>query len=334
MTGRRLRIGKVPPATLLKRVYPFLGRRTTSLLMGPGVGRDSAAIRYGNKVLVFSTDPITGTATGIGERSVVINANDIATAGARPLWYLCTILLPPGTGEAALERVMTGIDRAARTLGITVVGGHTEVTAGLTRPIIAGFMVGESRAKRVLSSEGGREGDLVLLTKTAGLEGTSIIVSDYGERLRKLPAKTLGRARSYSKQMSVVSEALRAARVRGVHAMHDPTEGGVLNGLWELAEASRLGVEAWADRIPIAPETRLICSRLRLDPLKLMSSGSLLIAVQPSAAGRVVRVLGKTRVQVSTVGRLVFRERGRYVVRRGRRLELKAVPTDELYRLA
>jgi hydrogenase maturation factor len=334
LTVGRLRIGKVPPQTLLKSVYPFLGRKSRSLLIGPGIGRDSAAIRYGDKVLVFSTDPITGTATGIGEHSLIINANDVATAGARPVWYLCAILLPPGTVEPALRSLMADIDRAARTLGITVVGGHTEITPGLTRPIIAGFMVGESRAMKVLSSEGGMDGDLVLLTRTAGLEGTSIIASDYAERLKKLPTKTLKRARSFSSQMSVVNEALGVARVRGVHAMHDPTEGGVLNGLWELAEASGLGIEAWADKVPIAPETMQICTRLRLDPLRLMSSGSLLIALESSALGRAVRVLGKGRVRVSTVGRLVSRKRGRYVVRKGRRLELKAVPRDELYRLA
>ncbi len=242
LTVGRLRIGKVPPQTLLKSVYPFLGRKSRSLLIGPGIGRDSAAIRYGDKVLVFSTDPITGTATGIGEHSLIINANDVATAGARPVWYLCAILLPPGTVEPALRSLMADIDRAARTLGVTVVGGHTEITPGLTRPIIAGFMVGESRARKVLSSEGGMDGDLVLLTRTAGLEGTSIIASDYAERLKNLPAKTLKRARSFSSQMSVVNEALGVARVRGVHAMHDPTEGGVLNGLWELAEASGLGI--------------------------------------------------------------------------------------------
>lgn len=304
------------------------------MLVRPGIGRDAAIIKYRGRVLVFSTDPITGTPTHIGAHSVIINANDVATTGAKPTWYLCTLLLPPGTRESSLRQVMMEIDQAARGLGIAVVGGHTEVTWGLSRPVIAGFMVGESTKDRVLSVEGGREGDTILLTRTAGLEGTAILASDYPERLKKIPERTLEKARGFSNRISVVGEALRVARVAGVHALHDPTEGGVLNGLWELATASRLGIEAWADRIPVAPETRVVCSRLRLDPLKLMSSGSLLIAVQPSAVNRVARVLGKSRVLVSGVGRLVSRERGRYVVRGGRRLRLKAVPRDELYRLA
>ena len=211
---QRFKVGKVPPSTLLRAVYPFLGRKSGSLLIGPGIGRDAAAIRYGNKVLVFSTDPITGTATHIGRHSVHINANDIATVGARPIWYLCTILLPPDADEISLRQIMVDVDNAAKGLGIAVVGGHTEVTPGLTRPIISGFMIGETTKQGLLSSEGGREGDKVLLTKTAGLEGTAILATDYGNKLKDLEPKTLDRARKFSEQISVVKEALTAASVK------------------------------------------------------------------------------------------------------------------------
>lgn len=331
---QRFKVGKVPPSTLLRAVYPFLGRKSRSLLIGPGIGRDAAAIKYGNKVLVFSTDPITGTATHIGRHSVHINANDIATAGARPKWYLCTILLSPDADEISLRHIMADADNAAKGLGIAVVGGHTEVTPGLTRPIIAGFMIGETTKQRLLSSEGGREGDKVLLTKTAGLEGTAILASDYRNKLRDLEPKTLDRARKFSEQISVVKEALTAARVKGVHAMHDPTEGGVLNGLWELAEASNLGIEVDADRIPVAPETGRVCRVLGLDPLRLMSSGSLLVAVDSAKAETVARALKRIPVRVSEVGRLTSVSKGRYVARGPRRLRLEAAPTDELYKLA
>ncbi|HEY5620283.1 MAG TPA: AIR synthase family protein [Candidatus Bathyarchaeia archaeon] len=331
---QRFKVGKVPPSTLLRAVYPYLGRKSRSLLIGPGIGRDAAAIRYGNKVLVFSTDPITGTATHIGRHSVHINANDIATVGARPIWYLCTILLPPDADEISLRQIMVDVDNAAKGLGIAVVGGHTEVTPGLTRPIIAGFMIGETTKQGLLSSEGGREGDKVLLTKTAGLEGTAILATDYGNKLKDLEPKTLDRARKFSEQISVVKEALTAARVRGVHAMHDPTEGGVLNGLWELAKASNLGIEVDADRIPVAPETGRVCRVLGLDPLRLMSSGSLLVAADPAKAETVARALKRIPVRVSEVGRLMSASKGRYVARGPRRLKLEAVPTDELYKLA
>jgi len=331
---QRFKVGKVPPSTLLRAVYPYLGRKSRSLLIGPGIGRDAAAIRYGNKVLVFSTDPITGTATHIGRHSVHINANDIATVGARPIWYLCTILLPPDADEISLRQIMVDVDNAAKGLGIAVVGGHTEVTPGLTRPIIAGFMIGETTKQGLLSSEGGREGDKVLLTKTAGLEGTAILATDYGNKLKDLEPKTLDRARKFSEQISVVKEALTAARVKGVHAMHDPTEGGVLNGLWELAKASNLGIEVDADRIPVASETGRVCRVLGLDPLRLMSSGSLLVAADPAKAETVARALKRIPVRVSEVGRLMSASKGRYVARGLKRLRLEAVPTDELYKLA
>ena len=330
----RFQVGKVPPFALQRAVYPYLGRKSRSLLVGPGIGRDAAAIRYGRKVLVFSADPITGTTTHIGSHSVHINANDIATTGARPTWYLCTILLPPGTNEESLRRIMEDMDRAAKGLGIALVGGHTEVTRGLVRPIIAGFMVGETDQDHLLSADGGHEGDTVLLTKTAGLEGTAIIASDHADRLRNLDAETLQRARSFSEQISILKEALRTARIRGVHAMHDPTEGGVLNGLWELAEASNMGIEIYGDKIPVALETKAVCSALGLDPLKLMSSGSLLVAVDSSRVEAVARALNRLPVRVSEVGRLLPADKGRYLVRGSRRQRLESVPRDELYKLA
>ena len=273
-------VGKIPPASLLRSVFPFLGKNDSRILVKAGIGRDAAVMRHENKVLVFSADPVTGTTTHIGTHSVIVNANDIATSGARPIWYLCTVLLPSGTKESYLRSVMVEIHEASLALGVAVIGGHTEVTPGLARPMIAGFMIGEARPGRALSASDGRRGDLVLLTKTAGIEGTAILASDYSVKLRGLRPSTLERARTFSKQISVVKEALAIVGVKGVHAMHDPTEGGVLNGLWELAEASNLGIDAWADKAGVALETDQICSVLGLDPLKLMSSGSLLVAVQ------------------------------------------------------
>jgi len=233
-------IGKVPPDALLRSVFPFLGMRGRGVIIRTGIGRDAAVIGRGTRVLVFSTDPITGTTAHIGAHSVVINANDIATTGAKPIWYLCTLLLPPGSNEALLRRIMMEIDEASRELEIEVIGGHTEITAGLTRPIIAGFMVGEESAGKVLSANAGRAGDSILLTKTSGIEGTAILASDYEERLHLQPSR-LGQAKRLSKRISVVKEALAIAKIPGVHAMHDPTDGGVLNGLCEIAESSRLG---------------------------------------------------------------------------------------------
>ncbi|TMI40114.1 AIR synthase, partial [Candidatus Bathyarchaeota archaeon] len=118
------------------------------------------------------------------------------------------------------------------------------------------------------------------------------------------------------------------------HALHDPTEGGVVNGLWELAEASGLGIEVWADRIPVATETLEICSELHLDPLKLMSSGCLLATVAPNSIGSVMKALRNRGVRVSEVGRVKSRAKGRFLLKEAKKLDLVAVPQDELYRLS
>src|SRR5713101_7589040 len=145
------RIGKIPPDSMVRAVYSHGGKRTSRLVLGPGIGRDTAVVRLGKKLVVLTADPVTGATKQIGEHSVHINANYIAATGAKPVWYMCTLLLPPGTSEKALARIMSGIDRASRSLGVSIAGGHTEVTRGLDRPIIAGFMIGGIEG-RVLSS--------------------------------------------------------------------------------------------------------------------------------------------------------------------------------------
>src|SRR2546428_10491519 len=248
------RIGKIPPDSMVRAVYSHGGKWNPGLILGPGIGRDTAVVRLGKKLVVLTADPVTGTTKQIGEHSVHISANDIAATGAKPVWYMCTVLLPPSTSERTLARIMSGIDQVSRSLGITVAGGHTEVTRGLDRPLIAGFMIGEIGG-RVLSSANMRVGDWILMTKTAGIEGTAILASEYSERLKRIKPAMVRNAQSLAKQISIVDEAMSISKVAGVHTLHDPTEGGVLNGLWELAEASGLGIEVWADRIPLAKET-------------------------------------------------------------------------------
>jgi len=342
---------------MVRAVYSHGGKWNPGLVLGPGIGRDTAVVRLGKKLVVLTADPVTGTTKHIGEHSVHINANDIAATGAKPVWYVCTLLLPPGTSEKALARIMSGIDQASRSLGITVAGGHTEVTRGLDRPLIAGFMVGEIGGK-VLSSANMRIGDWILMTKTAGIEGTAILASEYLTRLTGMKRETIRKAQSLVKHISIVEEAMGISKIAGVHALHDPTEGGVLNGLWELAEASGLGIEVWAteggvlnglwelaeasglgievwaNRIPLATETSKICSELHLDPLKLMSSGCLLVAVGPNSAGRVMKSLRNRGIKVSEVGRVRPRAKGRFLLKEGKKLDLVAVPQDELYRLS
>jgi len=332
MPGRSFRIGKIPPEALSKIVFSHLGNPNPRMLLGPGVGRDFAALKY-DRLFILTTDPVTGTSRQIGQHSVHINANDIAVAGAKPVWYMCTILLPFGTKKRELSEIMKGIDTVCHMLGITVVRGHTEITRGLDRPIIVGFMIGE-RKGRLLKSEDVRIGDRIVMTKTAGIEATAILASDFADRLKKMPDGLLSKARRNSNQIGILREALAISNVPGLRVMHDPTEGGVLNACWELAASANLGVEIWGDKIPIAPETREICSSLGLDPLKIMSSGCLLAVVSPRDEDRVVKTLQRLPVRVSTIGTMRSRRSGRRYSLKGESLELRAVPQDELYSLA
>ena len=267
--------------------------------------------------------------------AIHVNANDIAVAGATPILFLCTVMVPPGTRESELRGIMMEVDREARKLGIAVVGGHTEATPDLKRPIIAGFMVGESKNGTYLTAEGGREADRLLMTKTAGIEGTAVLAADHKGLLKRkgVDERTISRALRFYNQISVVHEASIASRVTGVRAMHDPTEGGILNGLWELAEASGRGVMVEADKIPIASETQTISNALELDPLKLLGSGSLVIAVAPPRKAMLLEKLNHNGIRATEIGRLMRKDKGRLVNRDGRTRALTAVYRDELHKI-
>lgn len=327
--------GKIPPTVLIRSVYPFLGKKSKRVLLGPGIGRDAAIVHLDKRILVFSTDPITGASRHIGAHAVHVNANDIAVAGAVPLWFLCTTLVPPGTTETVLRGIMREVDKEARKLGISVIGGHTEATPELKHPVIAGFMVGESKSGAYLTAAGAHEGDALLMTKTAGIEGTAVLAADHSTLLKQkgVDNRTIRRALRLSSSISVVKEALIASKTKVVTAMHDPTEGGVLNGLWELAEASGKGIFVESEKIPIASETRTISAALNLDPLKLLSSGSLVLTVAPLRKAAVQDRLNRNGIRVAEIGRLTGRDKGRYLLRRGRETKLMAVYRDELYQI-
>ncbi len=319
---------------MMRTIYSGLLNNGSQVVVGPGVGWDSAVVRSSSDKLVLTSDPITGTTGHVGRHSVEINANDIATTGARPKWFLCTILLPIGAREDSLKEIAGDMRKACRRLGVSLVGGHTEVTPRVDRPILSGFMVGEASG-RILNTGSGRLGDRVLMTKTAGLEGAQILATDRRSTLRRegVSDTVLKSASDFRRQISIVEEALLSAKIQEVHAMHDPTEGGVLNGLWELAEASGVGIELWADKIPVAPSTRAICFAERLDPLRLMSSGALLLAVQPSKCPTVRKMLSDHGIESTEVGVLTRKDEGRFFIKREKKEALTAVSRDELYRI-
>lgn len=320
--------GKVSADLLQRVVYPHLGRRP-DVLVHARLGEDCAVIDFGEWVAVLTTDPITGAARHLGQYAVHVACNDLATSGAEPVALLMTLLLKEGTTEPELEGLIREAGETARRLGVEIVGGHTEVTPGIDHTIAVMTAFGRARKGQVISAAGARPGDRVLLTKSAGVEGTAILASDLAARLKgRVDDAVLERARLFVDRISVVPEGLAAARA-GATAMHDVTEGGVLGGAWELAEAAGIGIEIRADAIPLAPETAAICRVLDIDPLRLIGSGAMLIATR--VPERTLDALKQAGITATEIGVMARQER--VVVHGSRRQPLTPPQGDELWRV-
>jgi len=332
---RFFRTGKIPSNVLVRNVFSYKGKKDPSVLLASSIGEDAALVSLGDNVLVLKTDPVTGTASDIGWLAVHINANDIACRGARPRWFLCDLLLPEKSDIALLDGIMRQVDRAAKEIGVAVVGGHTEVTPGLRRPIVVGCMIGITRKKQFVTSNGAQPGDAIIMTKSVGIEGTSILATDFARKLRsRSDPRLVTKAKSLRRLISVVDDAMIAISAGGVRAMHDPTEGGLLQGIWELAEASKVGFHIHEYNIDIRPETRRICSMLGVNPLRLMSSGCLLIAADRRRSDLILRRLKKKGIHGDIIGTFTTRRMGRKLVRLdGTVTEIGPSERDELYRI-
>ncbi len=323
-----MRIGKLSPAELSRRVFPYLGCRS-DVLEHAGIGHDCAIIAFGREVCVATCDPITGAVEHIGRLAVHVACNDLAASGAEPVGLLLTLLLAASSAEEDLDRIMREAGAAASAVGAEIIGGHTEVTPGLTRPLVVVAAIGRAPVDGYVRAGGARPGDAVILTKGAGIEGTAILAADLSAHLRPLLGEdTLARASGFLDLLSVVPEGRIGARC-GATAMHDVTEGGVLGGIWELAEASGCGVRLDADLVPVQPETAAICAALRADPMGLIGSGAMLIATPDP--DRVMGELVRSGIVAAVVGQLGAG--GRTVVRGGRSAALVPPDRDELWRI-
>ena len=335
---RRFPVGKLPPGVLQRLLARCPVPRRSGVVIGPRFGEDAAVIDIGSKYLVAKTDPITFTAERIGWYAANINANDIATLGARPRWFLATLLLPEkGATEALTQSIFNDILRACRALGVTLVGGHTEITSGLDRPIVAGQMLGEVEKTKLIRKESQRPGDLVLLTKGVAVEGTAILAREKGPLLeRKLGKALVRRAQRllFRPGISVVRDARLAVNHGEVRAMHDPTEGGLLSGLYELGRAGGVGLRIWRDQIPVLPETQALAAALGFDPLGLIASGALLIVVSRRSAEGVLRALRRNRISAALIGEVRRQKEGIQVIAGdGSARPLRVPARDEIARL-
>jgi hydrogenase maturation factor len=294
--------GKLP-VKLLARLLAELPPGPPELLLGPRVGEDACALRLSAGVLVAATDPVTLTAEEIGRWSVIVNANDVAVAGARPRWFLAVVLLPPGTSERAVRDLFGAIRTTLDTVGANLVGGHTEVTPAVTRPVVVGQMLGLAEDGRLVTSGGATPGSVILQVGAAPIEGVALLAREAAVRLGGMDATLLAAARAALTEpgISIVEAALLAARL-GAVAMHDPTEGGLAAGLHELALASNVAIHVDRSAVLWFEPGFAVCKALGADAWSTLASGTLLAAFPAAGAEAALAALASHGYPAAAIG--------------------------------
>jgi len=327
--------GKLPNDLL----HDFLAQfpiNDPSLLIRPGVGEDTAAIGLENsEVLILKSDPITFVSEAIGNYAVIINANDIATSGATPRWFLTTLLFPDGTTAHEIGQVMQDIQSVCARCKITLCGGHTEITDAVRRPVVTGMLVGTVAKDDLIDKRRMRKGDRILLTKGVAVEGTAILAREFGTRLRDLgmAQAEIDTCRDFLSNISILDEARLAGGPGEITAMHDVTEGGLATAVEELSTAGQHKIRIQMDKIPFYAQTERICRLLGIAPLGLIGSGSLLIACKKDGSHRVEERIRKAGIDVACIGQVLEAGRGIQAVRDNQSVAWPRFEVDELARL-
>ena len=336
MTEPTLPVGKIPQELLAKLIasVPALGDR---VVLGPGIGLDCAVLEFGDACLVLKTEPITFASQEIGWYAVQIAVNDVVTSGARPKWMLLTSLLPENkTTPALIAEIGNQVADSCRKAGISLIGGHTEITYGIDRPILVTTMIGEVSAEELITPKGIIDGDLLILTKGVPVEATALLAREFPAQLEQILTPDEIRCAQdylYSPGISVMHDALLAASCGGVHAMHDPTEGGVATALWEMAIASETCLQVDLTAVPISAVSAKICAAFHLDPLGVISSGALLLACQPQKSAEILEKLSQNGIPAAIIGTAIPGPAGMVITSTQPWSELKKFPRDEITRV-
>lgn len=325
---------------ILKRLLEKHTLVDPQVVIGPKIGEDAAVIDLGKRTdhyWVVTSDPITFTTDEIGYYGVVVNLNDVATMGAVPRWFLATLLFPEGSDLRLIERVFSQIHHACHQFGISFIGGHTEITPGIPRMILSGHMIGEVKKDRLVTTSGARVGDILLLIKGVCIEGTSIIAREKGTELlaRGIHPSLIQKAKSFIFNPGI--DVLRAARIACdsviVHSMHDPTEGGLINGIVEMALASEKEFEVDLEKVYIYEESQVLCKAFDLNPLGVIASGALLLTISPSDLSTLQKAFAESSIPFQVIGK-VKKGPGRVLRIDGKRRKvLKPLPSDEILKI-
>jgi len=295
-----MRYGKLTPKELKNNVFGIIGRRRAEIKVSSSLALDCASFAFDGDTLITS-DPITGACENIGSLAIKVNANDIISCGGEPVAVLLTIIAPPDTKVEQIKKVMQDAEQEAITQNMEIIGGHTEFSDAVARIIVCCTAVGKSN--KPIFADKAQIGDDIIMTKYVALEGTAIIASDKKDKLAGVLSRAeLAYARSLHEYLSIAKEGMLAAKLN-VHAMHDITEGGVIGAVAELAEASGAGAELYADKMPILEVTKKIATALDIDPLRLISSGSLLICAADGK--KVAQELADAGVKATIIGKII-----------------------------
>jgi HAD superfamily hydrolase (TIGR01509 family) len=330
-----LPMGKLPN-DLLENFLAPLGNDDPAVIVPPRIGEDTAAVTVADEdIIVLKSDPITFVTDAIGYFAVLINANDIATSGGIPRWFLTALLFPPGITAIQIRHAMEELQQVCRAYHITLCGGHTEITDAVTRPVVTGTLIGTVRQDTLIDKRAMRPGDHILMTKTAAVEGTAIIAQELGLRLRELglQPEAIEAGQAFAEQISVLPEAQIARDCGGVTAMHDVTEGGIATALWELSAAGRHFLKIDPSRISIDPLTARYCRLLKIDPLGLIGSGSLLICCQSQVTQKLMDAIQQAGIAVAHIGEVQGQGRGIRAFRGETPTSWPVFEVDELARI-
>ena len=335
LSGVALEIGKFP-ASLLERLLSKNPIQDPRVILGPLVGEDAAALEVGNQLVVVASDPVTFATEGIGWYAVQVNANDIACSGAAPRWFLATLLVPEGFSEGDAEAMFDQILQACQAVGATLVGGHSEVTYGIDRPIILGTMLGEVEPGKLIRSGGAQEDDSIVITKGIAIEGTALLARERAAALHQagVPQETIEKAAALlnSPGISVLNDARTACTSVQVHSLHDITEGGLATGLREVAQASQLGLAIEEGSVPLLPECEAVCQALGLDPLGLLASGALLITLAAGDVPALLAALERENISGFEIGQMLAPDEGLILIGYQGEVALPQFSRDELAR--
>lgn len=325
----KLDIGKIPNDTLEKLLKMYDKPKRTEVISRPMIGEDCAALDLGGDLCVVTTDPITGSDDETGFLGVNIACNDLASAGAEPLGLMVTILAPVGTEIEELEKIMKQLKAGSEMVNADIIGGHTEITDAVNRMVLSVTAIGRVKKGKLVTTQGAKPGDDIILTNYAATEGTVILSYFFEEEFRReFGSEFVEEGKKLLSNISVVKEGLLAANY-GVTSMHDVTEGGVLGALWEIGSASGYGLEVELRKIPILEHTRRICNFLKIDPLKLISSGCMLITT-PNGEG-LLKILHQNDIKASIIGQITFSKE--CIIKEGEKhIKIKVPESDELYK--